>query len=263
MKIAIVLIFALASHCHGQPAIVPPQLGFVQDSTLSLRPVYGLAGNFILGRSVAGEVISEAFSSSVGLLKTDSSLSAFNSQGRLLASVDVSSGPALFAFSPEGSTALAYIASNNALLEWRGDGFASISLNDDLASQTVLAIAFPNDSASLLLQRNDTVWQLNLGSVSETALPGIHAPLLVLPSGDLLYRDTGGIVIRRSDGSELHVPATLPANLSLQQMNREWVQLTDLNSNARFAIRTTQGREGFYRLPEITPSAPRFGLLKR
>ena len=44
MKIAIVLIFALASHCHGQPAIVPPQLGFVQDSTHSCgRPTDWLA----------------------------------------------------------------------------------------------------------------------------------------------------------------------------------------------------------------------------
>jgi hypothetical protein len=264
MKASVALIFALASHAHGQPAIVPPQLGFVQDSARSLRPVYGVAGNFILGPSVAGHVISEAFSGSVGLLKTDSSLSAFNSQGRLLASVDVSSGPALFAFSPGASTALAYIASNNTLFAWRGDGFASTSLNDNIAAENVLAIASPTASqVSLLLQRNDTVWQLNLGSVSEAALPGVHAPLLALPSGDLFFRDTGGIVIRRPDGSEVHVPATLPVNLSLQQMSREWVQLTDLNSNARFAVRTTQGREGFYQLPEITPTSPRAGLIKR
>jgi hypothetical protein len=274
MKTSIALIFALASHAHGQPAVVPPQLGFVQDSARSLRPVYGVAGNFILGpsvilgKSVVGHVISEAFSGSVGLLKTDSSLYAFDSEGRLLASVAVSSGPALFAFSPAASTALAYIASNNSLVEWRGEGFASISLNDDIATEAVLAIAFPNASqVSLLLQRNDTVWQVNLalgtlGSVSETALLGIHAPLLALPSGDLFYRDTGGMVIRRPDGSEVHVPATLPVSLSLQQMSREWVQLTDLNSNARFAIRTTQGREGFYQLPEITPTSPRAGLLK-
>ena len=261
MKTSIVLIFALASHCHGQTAMVPPQLGFVQDSERSLRPVYGVAGNFVLGPCVAGNVISEAFSGSVGLLKTESSLYAFDSEGRLLASLDVASGPALFAFSPGAGTALAYIASNNSLLEWRGDGFASISLDGDIATDTVLAIASPNASqVSLLLQRNDTVWQLNLGSVSEAALPGVHAPLLVLPSGDLLYRDTGGIVVRKPDGSELQIPATLPANLSLQQMSGEWVQLTDLDSNARFAIRTTQGREGFYQLPEITPSSPRSGL---
>jgi len=269
MKASVALIFALASHAHGQQAIVPPQLGFVEDSARSLRPVYGVAGNFILGSSVAGRIISEAFSGSVGLLKTDSSLYAFDSDGRFLASVHVPSGPALFAFSPGASTALAYIASNNSLVQWRGDGFASISLNGDIATQTVLAIAFPNASqVSLLLQRDDTIWRLDLalgalGSVSETALPGIHAPLLVLPSGDLFYRDTSGIVIRRPDGAEVHVPATLPVSLSLQQMSREWVQLTDLNSNVQFAIRTTQGREGFYQLPEITPTSPRLGLLKR
>ena len=46
------------------------------------------------------------------------------------------------------------------------------------------------------------------------------------------------------------LPHRLPASFSLQQMNQDWVQLTDLNSSARFAIRTTPGREGFYQLPE-------------
>jgi len=76
------------------------------------------------------------------------------------------------------------------------------------------------------------------------------APLLALPSGDLIYPGASGIVVRRTDASEVHIAASLPASFSLQQMNQDWVQLTDLNSNVRFAIRTTPGREGFYQLPE-------------
>src|SRR5579863_9366509 len=96
----------------AQSAIAPPLLGFVQDGARSLRPAFGVSGSFILGRSITGPILSEAFSGSVGLLKTDSSLAAFNSQGKVLASMDVPPGPALFAFSPRGSTALAYIASD-------------------------------------------------------------------------------------------------------------------------------------------------------
>ena len=73
-KIAALLLASAGAW--AQPAIAPPSLGFVEDSARSLRPAYGLAGNFILGPSVAGKIVSEAFSGSIGLLKTDSSLAA-------------------------------------------------------------------------------------------------------------------------------------------------------------------------------------------
>jgi hypothetical protein len=66
----------------------------------------------------------------------------------------------------------------------------------------------------------------------------------------LVYRAAGRIGIRRTDGSEVHITAFLPASFSMQQMNQDWVQLSDFGGRARFAIRTTPGREAFYRLPE-------------
>jgi hypothetical protein len=254
---SVMAVFALTASAGAQPAIAPPQLGFVEDSARTLRPAYGLAGNFILGPSVVGKIVTEAFSGSFGLLKTDTSLAAFDSQGKLLATMNVAPGPALFAFSPDGLTALAFVASSDTLLEWRGTAFAPVSLHyEDSITDAVLALAFPTPfEASLMVQRNGTVWQWNLplgtvGAPSQSALAGVHPPLLVLPSGDLVYRDAGAIVVRRTDASEVRIAAALPVSISMQQMNQDWVQLTDLSSNSRFAIRTTPGREGFYRLPE-------------
>jgi hypothetical protein len=253
----IAALFLASAGAWAQSAIAPPHLGFVEDSAHALRPAYGLAGNFILGPSIASEIVSEAFSGSIGLLKTDSSLAAFDSQGKLLASMDAPPGPALFAFSPSGVTALAYIASGNALVEWRGSTFAPLAFRyEEVRADAVLAIAFPTPfEASLIVQRKDTIWELNfplgaVGTASQNALIGVHAPLLALPSGDLVYTGAIGIVVRRPDASEVHIAAALPASFSLQQMDQDWLQLTDLNSNARFAIRTTPGRERFYQLPE-------------
>ncbi len=262
MKKITALILVTAAGAWAQPAIAPPLLGFVEDRACQLRPAYGLAGNFILGPAAEGKIgngkiLSAAFSGSFGLLKTDSSLAAFDSHGGLLATMKVAAGPALFAFSPGGTTALAYIASDNALFEWRGNAFAPVSLNyQDAIEDPVLAIAFPSPlEASLIVLRRETVWQLELaigdgGIVSQKALIGVHPPLLMLPSGDLVYRDAGAMVVRRTDGSEVHIAASLPASFALQQMNQDWVQLTGLGSSARFAIRTTPGLEGFYQLPE-------------
>jgi hypothetical protein len=239
----------------AQPAIAPPQLGFVVDGARAMRPAYGLAGNFILGPAVTGTVVTEAFSGLLGLLKTDSALAAFNAQGKLLASLDAGPGPALFAFSADSTSALAYIASSRALVAWRGNTFAPVSLDDPEAfADAVLAIALPTPfQASLLVQRNDTIWKLIFplgrpGSPSESALTGVQAPLLALPTGDLVYREAGGIAIRRADASEVHIGASLPASFSLQQMSQDWVQLTCLNGS--FAILTKRGREAIYRLPE-------------
>jgi hypothetical protein len=249
-------LFLASAGAWAQPAIAPPRLGFVEDSARALRPAYGLAGNFILGPSIASKIVSEAFSGSIGLLKTESSLAAFDSQGKLLASVDAPPGPALFAFSSSGVTALAYLVSSNALVEWRGSAFAPLAFHEELRADAVLGIAFPTPfQASLFVQQKDTIWELSfplgaVGTASQTALTGVHAPLLALPSGDLVYSDVKGIVVRRADASEVHITAALPASFSLQQMNQDWVQLTDLNSNARFAIQITPGRERLYRLPE-------------
>jgi hypothetical protein len=209
---------------------------------------------------VAVKVASQAFSGSLGLLKTDSSLAAFDSNGQRLTSIDVSPGPALFAFSPRGVAALAYIASSRSFLEWRGTKFAPVALNFQEATEdAILALAFPDPrNASLFFERKETIWQVNLplgsfGSPSQKALTGVHAPLLALPSGDLVYSDASGIVVRRTDGSEVHIAASLPAGFALQQMNQDWVQLTDLHGSARFAIHIAPGRERFYQLPSSSP----------
>lgn len=255
-KVIAGLVVASAS-AWAQPAIVPPSLGFVQDSERALRPVYGLAGNFILGPSVASKIVSAAFSGSIGLLKTDSSLAAFDSQGKLLGSMEEPSGPALFAFSPTGASALVYVPSSNAMLEWRGSAFALLAFHDEeITGDAVLSIAFPTPfEALLIVQRKNGIWELKVplgavGQISQKALMGVQAPVLAIASGDLVYHDGGGIVVRRTDASEIRIAGALPASYSLQQMNRDWVQLTDLKSSTRFAIHTVPGREAFYQLPE-------------
>ena len=252
-KVAALLLSVSAAF--AQHAVAPPQAGFIEDGSRALRPVYGLAGNFILGRPIAGRIENAAFSGSLGLLKTGSSLAAFNAAGELLASIDAPGGPALLAFSPGGTTALAYLPGMNALIEWRGSAFSRVSFQG--IEGTVLAIAFPAPlEATLIVQRSvESLWEVHVplgapGTLSESVLSGVRAPLLALPSGDLVYSAGSEIVLRHAGGAEVRIPASLPRSFSLQQMNQNWVELADRNSSARFAIRTTSSREGFYRLPE-------------
>jgi len=240
------LIGAVIVVASAAAQIRPPQLGFAGNADGTLRPVYGVAGNFILGPAVAGRVISQAFSGSMGLLKTDSTLAAFDGQGRVLATLDAAAGPALFAFSPDGATALAYVQSSNTLVEWRAGGFSTEPFRSQ--PDVVLAVALSNTlEASLIVQREDGIWET--GPASQRALVGVTAPVLALASGELVFSDVTGFVLRNPNGAEIHVAAQLPAKFSLQQMAGNWLQVSDLGTGRRFAIRVASGREGFYRLP--------------
>jgi hypothetical protein len=258
----LIAVVIMAPSAPAQPAIRPPQLGFAGNADGTLRPVYGVAGNFMLGPSVTGEavagkVISLAFSGSLGLLKTDSTLSAFNGQGQALATTDAAAGPALFAFSSDGVTALAYVASSDTLVEWTSGKFETIPFQPETsATDVVVAIALPSPlEATLIVQRNDGIWEVQFPFTrakvgSQKTLVGVTAPVLALASGELVFSDSNGIVLRNPNGSEVHIARQLPTKFSLQQMDSEWVLLSDLATARRFAIRVVSGREGFYELPE-------------
>ena len=136
-------------------------------------------------------------------------------------------------------------------------GFNRLKLDAaSLAAKAVLTIAAPNSSlATLIVERDDCLWELGVRIasgrvVSQTDLPGVTAPVLMLASGELVYRDTHGVVLRRPDGSEKHIAAHLPRTLTFNQMAEGWVQVTDLATGRLFALSTQSGRERYYLLPE-------------
>ncbi len=259
MKPAI-LSLALAATVCAQPALTPPQVGFVQDSGDSFRPVWGIAGNFLLGDATASGVVAAAFSGSFGILKTDTTLVVTDRLGQTIATQDAPQGAALFAFSRRGSPELAYFPDTGLLLAWNNGSFQLTYLDwSAFPSAAVRAIASPDPfHADFIVQRDDGLWdvrmQLATGAMeSQAALPSVTGPVLVLSSGELVYGDGQGIVIRRSDGSETRVDAQRPANYSLRQMGDGWVAVRDLDGCAQFAVRTAAGQEAFYVLPEVQP----------
>jgi len=248
----------LAVSAWAQPAITPPQVGFMQDTAGSLRPVHGLAGNFLVGEPIAAGVLSAAFSGSFGLAKTDSTVIVTDWQGKAIATSDASAGPALFAFASDGRPALAYWFRSKTLLRWSGATLTHVRLDGAaIAADDVLSIAEPDpDHTAMLVKRKDGVWDVRIllatGAVdSQTALPAVTAPACMLVNGNVVSSDDVGLVVHKTDGSVVHLAARLPVSFSLQQMGDGWLQLWDLGSGAQFAVRLTKGREGFYALPEV------------
>ena len=256
MKAILISLVAASAAVCAQTSLAPPQAGFMQDGANSFRPVYGIAGNFLLGDPAASAIVSAAFSGSFGLSKTDSTLLVTDRTGQLIASQDAPQGPAFFAFSADGSPALAYFPSTNLLLHWNGGSFQLVLFDwNAFPANAVWAIALPDPfHAAAIVQRDDGLWDVRIllatGEVnSQAALPGVTTPALLLSTADLVYTSATGFVIRRTDGAETHVDAQLPVNFSLQQMGDGWIQVRDLDGCPQLALRITPGRESLFVLP--------------
>ena len=181
-------------------------------------------------------------------------------QGRQLSKAGAPAGPALFAFSENGSPALAYFEHNASLQVWDGHRFHSAEFNAaSLRANAVLSIAAPDSNrATFLIQRDDGLWEVGVRTatgavVSQIALPDIEAPVLLLATGDLVYRDRHGVVVRRVDSSEKHIAARLPKNAAFSQMGDGWVQITDLATGHLSAVSVEPAHERYYLLPEARP----------
>lgn len=248
MKLVLIIPFITAVVASAQPGIVSPRIGFVQDAAHSIRPMFGLAGNFLAGEAVVTDVVSSAFSGSFGLLKTDSALILADDAGRTIVSLDAPSGAALFGFSRNGAPALAFFPSKNLLLQWNGTAFDPVAFE---TRDPVLSISSPDPGfADLIVQRDDTLWEVRIQlsggqTLRQAALVGVRPPALLLASGDLIYRDSGGLVIRKPGQSEVQIPVDLPGQFQFRQMSSEWIQINDI------AVRITPNREGVFSLPEV------------
>ena len=257
MKCSLTMLSVAAGMAWAQTSLAPPQAGFMRDAADSLRPVYGIAGNFLLGSQVAGAVESAAYSGSFGLIKSSSAVSAIDGTGSIATTIATPDGPALFAFRRNGEPSLVYLPTANTLLVWNAGAFEPVPFDPSTLDATaVLSLAAPRvGHAAMIVQRDDGLWdvriELSTGAIdSETAMPGIPAPVLMLANGQVVYGDQNGIVLRASNGSERHISADLPASFEFEQMDRDWIQLRDLAGGRQFAIRITENHEQFYQLPE-------------
>jgi hypothetical protein len=213
MKGYVLVLVAAAGELLAQSGIAPPRVGYIRDDAGGLRPVYGVAGSFVLGRPINERpVISAAFSGRLGLAKTAAALYAFSPEGRRLGRLAAMDGPAQFAFSPDGSEAIVYMPSTSEWFRWRSGGFQPVPVEDlgELVRPTGLALA---GGKSLVVEDNE-------------------------------------LVLRKPDGTETRAVLTGPI-LSIEWMGNDWIYVREAGRHT--VVRLVETRLYVYRLPEAAP----------
>lgn len=258
MKYSSALVPIWVAISFAQSGVAPPLVGYIRDAERDLRPVLGVSGNFVLGDSVAHQVVSSAFSGSSGILKTESELKVFDRSGRITIGYPAPGGSAVFAFAGDGSPALIYFTETKTLFQLRDGRLESVPLDANRVAGEVLSIAIESEAGAVLtVRRGAALWRLETNRysghiLSERLSVIINGPVLSRQDGTILFFDEQGLVIRNSDQSETRFPM-LTAGLGFEEIGEDWVDLRNAAGTAHASIQLRTGR--LYQLPAASPPA--------
>ena len=223
--------------------VTAPRIGMATDSAGRLRPIAGIAGNFIPGDPIASGVISAAASDVAALAKTRSEIIVLE-QGAAVRDRALE-GPALFAFAANGAPAFAWLPAGRELLKWTGNNFARVPLETAAIAGEIVGIGVSDRAhVNLAVSQDDALQILRVGLSDGlidvvTSLPhGAHAPLL-MPDGSILYALPDALVLRDSAGHERQIPFS-GAVSAIALMSSRWA-LVSAGNGRRYAVRLADG----------------------
>jgi hypothetical protein len=256
MTRVVFLLLAYVALTPGQSGIGPPLVGLVRDSGGNLRPVLGVAGSFITGNILSTQVESVSFSGDLGFVKTTESIKVFDVSGGLISEQTAPPGPALFAISPAGREAVAFLTATGEWWRWSRGEFRPFEVEPGLAGAEVLSLAMPaRDRLSFVLRTGGATslseLSLRTGRVhAGPPLDGVSAPLLLRADGTLLFTSAGELVLRSAGGEQRRIGLNC-APAGIAEMGRGWIHVA--SECGQFALRLSGGADEIYRLPEVTP----------
>jgi hypothetical protein len=235
----IVLLWFCAICAWAQSGIEVPTLGAVIDSAGDLRPVQGVAGNFLLGPATVPGVLSAACSERLCLAKTDSKI--VSSAGE----ADAPPGPAVFAVG--ASEAVVFFPETRAFARWHDD---TLDRLDWSVEGDVLSIRLHGGEAEIAVRRGTDAWIVHPDGAVIDWIANTAGPVLLLREG-LLFATPDQIVLRRPDASEVRFD--LPGAESIAAMGPHYAAIRA--GSATYALRTDFGRENLLLLPGNRPGS--------
>ncbi len=223
---AIAILVLSAGAAAAQIAV--PRIGCFVDSGRRLRPVLGVAGNFLAGVAEAEHVVTAACSDTLTIIKREESLEIRTREGAV--ERPAPAGTALFGLSADGAQALVYFPASGEWLSVSGRFVRPLDA-PSLPEGEVVAIGTPDRPDAIV--RND----------GEPA-----GPVLILPGGGRLSARGAEAVLTSAGGEERAIALPGPA-AGLEWLGPGWVRIRLAAGEGHLAL--SLEREQIYRLPEV------------
>ncbi len=225
--------FLLLGAVAAAQSIEPPLAGLIRDARNEVRPVHGIAANFVLSAAPLGQARKVAFSGRFALLKTDDAVVVLDWRGAVERSLPAPGGDALFAFDLKGAPAWVWFPETRELRDLAGE-------TSRVLDEALISLRTPEDYL-VLRDRKLVRGGAPVSSDEFSEAP----PALLMADGTVLFVAGSELVVIPTGGEERRI--TLDARVTaLEQMSDEWVFL-------RGAGRVLRLRDcAVYRLPEVT-----------
>jgi len=221
-----------AAGAWAQSGIEVPSIGAIVDPAGALRPVQGVAGNFLLGPAAASEALSVACSERRCLAKTDSEI--ISTTGR----TDAPAGPAIFGVN--GDDAIVFFPDSRTFARWHDDILESLDWKVDGYVVSVRA----NEIA---VRRQGSVWIVRPDGALVDWIAETDGPVLLLPAG-VIFATKDEIVLRRGNSEARFALADAE---SITAMGPHYSAIRA--GGVTYALRTEPGRESLFLLPGTAP----------
>ena len=260
----IALLLWCAASATAESNFGPPVLGVARDARRQLRPVYGVAGNFVLRGAIPEDALNWAFAGAGGgLIKTDAQLLTLDSGGRVTTRHPAPQGDAVL------SAGAAFFPGTSELWLIGAHPDRKIRIAPDALGGDVVALGVLNGrSVPLAVCRGSRVWLVTLNVTSsdvtssavtrETLAPGVIgdqgcAGALLWLDGNFLLATARELTIQTAAGDERHVPlagGVHGARPELHRAGERWVQVEAAGASPLLLLITGDG-EQLYQLPAV------------
>ncbi len=222
----VIAIASLVPVAAAPSGLSTPQLGFVRAPDATLRPLWGVRANFLLGPPVAEGVIGAVSGGGQSLAHRPGELILFDGGGST-GILPVPSGPAVLGLDLRGLPAVAWFPDAAALAlrqrgRWRIAPFEPGGL--------ALAVALRGPGVVLfVLRRPDGVWRIQTSiddgaTLDAVRLAGAVNAAVFLPENLILYHGADELVLLDGTGTERRTP--LPGMVTAMEPAGEgWVLL--------------------------------------
>ncbi len=224
----------------AQSGIDVPGMGAIIDSSGALRPVQGVAGNFLLGPAMLSGVLSAACSERLCLAKTDSKIVSATGE------TDAPAGPAIFAM--DGDQAVVFFPGAQLFARWHDNTLDPL---DWVVGGEILSIRSHGGETEIAVRRQGSVWIVRSDDSVIDWIADTSGPVLLLPEG-VLFASGDQLVLRHRDASEVRFE--LSGAETITAMGPHYAAIdVGLASGAMYALRTQSGREQLFLLPGNAP----------
>lgn len=229
----------LAGYLHAQ--VSAPKLGVVRYADGTVRSIYGIEANFIVGKQMLPIADAVSFSDFGGLVAANGRIELVGVRGALVAQYNAHERNPLLNIDQDLTTAIAYLPSREALLHWNGKSLVLTQLSRGSFQGTVTSVQTmgAHEAKLLATTRDGNVSELTLSLdtgqlTSVKFLPGIEGPAF-LHHAFVLFRGKHGLEVEAPDGGRRTV-ALAPKDLAIDRMSSDWLHLSSPATRQDWAL---------------------------